>query len=142
MLLVAGYFPTSPGWNISSSDNKFRDTISWVRGGSPQPFPPRVLDEHKLRTAEVCVGRSIFVAEEAKYVGLGPKESRPGDSICILLGGNVPYLLRPRTSSALDDAGNKTWEFIGECYVRGIMDGEAMDQISDRTVEYTDFEIR
>ena len=38
--------------------------------------------------------------------------------MCILLGGKVPYILR--------EVGPGEHYFLGECYVHGIMDGEAM----------------
>lgn len=42
-----------------------------------------------------------------------------GDSIVILFGGNVPYVLR-----SLND---NQWRFVGECYLDGYMNGEALD---------------
>ena len=40
-----------------------------------------------------------------------------GDEGCILFGGDVPYILRPT-------AEDKEFQFVGDCYVHGIMDGE------------------
>lgn len=42
-----------------------------------------------------------------------------GDKGCILLGGDVSYILRPT-------AEDKEFQFVGDCYVHGIMDGEAI----------------
>lgn len=63
--------------------------------------------------------------------GLGPRETRAGDCICILHGCSVPVVLR-RT----DDADE--WRLVGECFVYGLMDGEAMDikAFTDRTQEF------
>jgi hypothetical protein len=47
-----------------------------------------------------------------------PDDTEKGDLICVFDGGEVPYLLRP--------AGNDSYILIGECYLHGIMDGEAM----------------
>ncbi|MCJ1403966.1 hypothetical protein MMC11_007189 [Xylographa trunciseda] len=49
--------------------------------------------------------------------GLGPRSMRPGDSICIFSGGLVPFILRK------DGARHR---LIGEAYVHGIMDGQAI----------------
>jgi hypothetical protein len=38
--------------------------------------------------------------------------------VCVLLGGKVPFVLWPA------DGGCR---FVGECYVHGIMPGEALD---------------
>jgi hypothetical protein len=47
-----------------------------------------------------------------------PKGSREGDFICILFGGEVPYVLRPMN--------NGYYCVIGECYVDDIMHGESL----------------
>ncbi|KAE8444364.1 hypothetical protein EG329_000564 [Mollisiaceae sp. DMI_Dod_QoI] len=61
-------------------------------------------------------GRRYFVTE-SMYMGLAPADSEPGDHVVVLLGGQVPFVLRPVTEG---------WKFVGECYVHGIMDGEIM----------------
>ncbi|KAF4962548.1 hypothetical protein FSARC_9326 [Fusarium sarcochroum] len=61
--------------------------------------------------------RRFFVTESG-YIGLGPPDLEPRDSICVLLGGRVAYALRKGSDG--------TWSYIGECYVHGIMDGEAV----------------
>ena len=53
------------------------------------------------------------------YLGRVPLGSVIGDKICILFGGCVPFVLR--------ETGDGHFKFIGECYVHGIMDGEAME---------------
>lgn len=47
-----------------------------------------------------------------------PKTSEKGDIICVLFGGQVPYVLRPRN----DDC----YAVVGECYMDGIMHGESL----------------
>ncbi|RFU27148.1 hypothetical protein B7463_g9190, partial [Scytalidium lignicola] len=49
--------------------------------------------------------------------GLAPAGTRKGDLVCILFGCSVPVVLRSR-----DDH----FEVVGECYVHGMMDGEAV----------------
>jgi len=43
-----------------------------------------------------------------------------GDIICVLLSGPTPYVLRPNLSGT-------AYIFIGECYVHGLMNAEALD---------------
>lgn len=57
-------------------------------------------------------------------MGLGPAETQNGDVICIILGSEVPFLLR------LGDNGRYT--FAGECYVHGFTDGEAFKELQRR----------
>ncbi|KAK1988623.1 heterokaryon incompatibility protein [Colletotrichum cereale] len=49
---------------------------------------------------------------------MAPREARMGDAVCVLLGSEVPFVIRP-TSRGM-------YEMIGEAYVSGIMDGEAL----------------
>ncbi|CAI6095947.1 unnamed protein product [Clonostachys chloroleuca] len=67
----------------------------------------------------VCHGRKAFTATDCS-MGLGPDVLRPGDLVCVLFGGPVPYILRPFR-------GNE-YHFVGECFVPGHMDGEAIAQ--------------
>ena len=48
-----------------------------------------------------------------------PGATQAGDSIALLQGGKVPFVLRPH---------GKNWQLIGEAYVHGIMEGEAWDR--------------
>jgi hypothetical protein len=52
------------------------------------------------------------------YVGSVPKRTQPNDSIFLLMGCDVPLVLRPQE--------NGLYQLVGECYVHGIMRGEAM----------------
>jgi heterokaryon incompatibility protein (HET) len=63
------------------------------------------------------------------YMGLGPPDSAIGDVVAILIGCNVPVILRPRGES---------WFFVSEAYVCGIMDGELMPKESTAEVERTE----
>lgn len=75
---------------------------------------------YKTDKVPTCIERCFFVTEDGKY-GLCPWMAREGDVIVLLSGGQVPYLLRPVEASS---EGNETFEFVGECFVEGIMYGE------------------
>lgn len=61
-------------------------------------------------------GRVMFVSASG-WLGLAPHGSREGDVVFVPVGGDVPSVLRP---------GWEGFELVGECYVQGIMEGEAM----------------
>lgn len=61
------------------------------------------------------------------FVGVGPGAMEPGDSIYILAGGPLPYVLRP----VPDAACLNTFELVGSCYVHGVMDGQAVDGLGE-----------
>jgi len=52
-------------------------------------------------------------------LGSMPKGAEVGDKICVLYGGSLPYVIR--------GCGNGRYRFIGDCYVHGVMYGEAMN---------------
>jgi hypothetical protein len=66
-----------------------------------------------------CNNRRLFIASSGE-IGLGPQVTTEGDTIAILYGCNTPVILRQINASELN------YEFVGECFIHGIMDGEAV----------------
>ncbi|PMD28931.1 hypothetical protein L207DRAFT_380461, partial [Hyaloscypha variabilis F] len=64
--------------------------------------------------------RKLFTTVQG-YMGLAPSTAREGDLVCVLLGGDVPFILRPSKSN---------YSLIGESYVHGIMDGEKIQDVN------------
>ncbi|KAE9365935.1 hypothetical protein N431DRAFT_278717, partial [Stipitochalara longipes BDJ] len=88
---------------------------------------PLSLDESDLckrHALEVALNRITFARRlfwtNGGYLGLGPAGMTERDVICVFHGGQVLYVLR--------DAGTGVYEFLGECYVHGLMDGEAIKE--------------
>ncbi|KAK2763903.1 hypothetical protein FQN54_009522 [Arachnomyces sp. PD_36] len=69
-----------------------------------------------LDTSEL-EGTALITTKEG-YIGLTPKEGQPGDKVCIILGCDVPILLRPTLTSS--------FLVIGPCFVQGLLDAEAL----------------
>jgi Heterokaryon incompatibility protein (HET) len=65
------------------------------------------------------------------FIGLVHETSLPGDKIYGFLGGNVLYTVRKPETLGKDDE----FEFIGECYLHGLMDGEIMNWVEKGTVQ-------
>ncbi|OJD33101.1 ankyrin and het domain-containing protein [Diplodia corticola] len=63
------------------------------------------------------------------FLGIGPEHLSEQDSIWILPGAHVPLVLR--------DVGQAQWLVVGEAYVHGIMDGEALE----KTPEFQNIEL-
>jgi hypothetical protein len=76
-----------------------------------------------LSTPDVLRGRCFFTTSLG-YIGIGPRGICSGDKIAILLGGNMPFVIRGDSPSS---------RFVGEAYVHGIMQGEFMN--SSATIE-------
>jgi hypothetical protein len=62
--------------------------------------------------------RLIAITQGGYFVAL-PEMAQRGDLVCVLFGCSVPVVLR-----RLDE--HNSYTFIGECYLHGFMDGEAI----------------
>ena len=62
-----------------------------------------------------CLYRS-FATTQKGYLALVPAQAAPGQLLCVLRGGNVPFVMNQR--------GDGYFDLVGEAYVHGIMDGE------------------
>ncbi|MCJ1451337.1 hypothetical protein MMC28_001673 [Mycoblastus sanguinarius] len=144
---------TAGGWSDTSAlpPDPFWRTLVADRGPNglnPPPFYPRackaalnqsVKGGHISTNTLVHNGKSSVVAKflrrvqeviwmrrlvitEHQLLGLVPEETKKYDLICILYGCSVPVVLRKLEDPATSE---EYFEFVGECYVHGIMDGEA-----------------
>ena len=143
------------GWDDHTAEppDQFWRTLVADRGPNglnPPTFYPRackaarnqsVKGSHISTSSLVHYGKSTIVAKFARRVqeviwmrrlittesdllGLAPAETKKRDLICILYGCSVPVVLRMHSK---DKTGKEYFQFIGECYVHGLMDGEAFD---------------
>lgn len=74
-----------------------------------------------------CAGNCMFTTTHG-LVGLCPAGVQAGDFVVILHGGDVPYIIRRNVSSRDCDESleiNERRSFVGECYLDGMMNGEA-----------------
>ena len=66
----------------------------------------------------------LFVSKRG-YIGLGPRNMRVGDTVHVFLGATVSFVLR-RVEQIAVSFQSARYEYIGNCYVQGIMNGEAL----------------
>jgi hypothetical protein len=65
-----------------------------------------------------------FFVSESGRTGLGPVDTQVDDKVAILIGGNVPYILRKIPPRPGKDYYGPRCFFVGECFVHGAMQGE------------------
>lgn len=78
--------------------------------------------------AENMMGR-CFCITDSGCMGLGSGAMARGDVVVVPYGCSTPVLLRPEGYSSEDDDGQRTQEyrFVGDAYIHGYMDGEALE---------------
>ncbi|KAJ1327037.1 protein SERAC1 [Microdochium nivale] len=102
-----------------------RDTIWNRRTCRLEPCRPPVMAESADASSET-----------GALVGLVPQHARRGDMLCVLYGCSVPVVLRKILPSS-QERGGTGWHLVGDAYVDGMMDGEALE----RGLPHEDFRI-
>jgi hypothetical protein len=73
-----------------------------------------------------------MITTGAGYVGLGGNACKAGDVICVICGCSTPIILRGKENA---------FQLVGEAYIHGIMNGEALKGIASRKYAMRDFEL-
>lgn len=95
---------------------KFHESKEYVRSlmDLREPIEPsRYID----RVTEMVGARAFFKTGNG-YIGLGPESIKSGDQACLILGCQFPLILRP--------SGTENYRVVGECYIDGFMESEAL----------------
>lgn len=102
---------------------------AYAKGGSASRFCETAV--------AICERRRLFLTLNG-FLGLGPDNVREGDVLAVLSGGDIPFLLRATQNSeaSFGEAGapsigevhspDQQYHLVGECYVEGLMNGEAV----------------
>jgi hypothetical protein len=77
--------------------------------------------------SNLCGGNSgrVIILTSQGYMGLAPEATKKGDSIALLKGGKLPFVVRRE---------EENWVIVGSCYIHGIMNGEDFDDARCRTM--------
>lgn len=142
-------FVRTPTWHfisVTDKDQFFWVFMSWLVevSGSPLELPGVIWDaakthfrtedayDHKFRNCrnyciaavEVTTKRRFAVTAQGRYA-LVPSQTQKGDIIALIRGAECPYVIRRAADS---DDGHERYTLVGDCYVNGIMHGEAFDE--------------
>ncbi|KAI0912242.1 heterokaryon incompatibility protein-domain-containing protein [Ustulina deusta] len=96
---------------------------------------PKYIEDFLKRVQSVIWNRRVFRSPgrpgpDEKFMGLAPRQTQVGDKICILFGCSVPVVLRAHPRSHMRMAPRVCWELVGEAYVDGVMEGQAVHHCS------------
>jgi len=115
------------GWQRPTIDKMRRVVAELLRTPLETEHP---IVETFLKTVNTMMRERILFRATNGFLGLGPKQVRPGDFICILFGCAVPVVLRKHELNKEQDARREQkadlYRLLGNCYVHGIMNGEFM----------------
>uniref|UniRef100_A0A0B7KB35 Heterokaryon incompatibility domain-containing protein n=1 Tax=Bionectria ochroleuca TaxID=29856 RepID=A0A0B7KB35_BIOOC len=78
------------------------------------------VDDYMDQLQDIAKYRCPFRTSTGR-IGIGPHQMKSGDRIHVLAGASVPYAMREGTDRKL--------RLLGEVYLHGIMDGEALDNV-------------
>ncbi|KAE8446869.1 hypothetical protein EG329_011500 [Mollisiaceae sp. DMI_Dod_QoI] len=74
------------------------------------------------RAATGASSNRRFARTTRGYYVMGPGAMEKGDIVCVLFGGKMPFCLRPFL-------GSRCYLLVGECYIYGFMNGEAVEML-------------
>jgi hypothetical protein len=149
--LVAGYIEFTPwasGGRAQSPEILHPDYTCFylrlmqaVTGVGGMPWKYRSAETYAKAAREKTMRRGVFATEDLpeqkgndissrsrKLLGLGPEVAQVGDWVVVAEGGCVPLVVRKHHDDGTSGLENGTWRLMGgECYVHGMMDGEAAE---------------
>jgi hypothetical protein len=85
---------------------------------------------------KTALGNRCLVFPSTGHVCLGPQTMEVDHVVAIFSGCNTPVILRPLGNDCNEYA------FVGDCYIHGIMDGEAVEAHHERNGEDVIFFLR
>jgi hypothetical protein len=110
--------------NVTNSGNlNTRELIA----DSTQPY---LMRQYLKRAQSVTWNRRVIKDYKRNLFGLAPTTAELKDIVCILFGSSVPVILREHCT----ETGKPDYfEFVGESYIHGKMDGEACEALDHAT---------
>jgi hypothetical protein len=127
-ILGAAFFESRFRSYMRSAETKSFPLFMYVATGGRRfiSFP---LDIHA--STELVSSHSVTESSDI-MIGLGPNTAKKGDKICILLGCNIPVVIRPKGDHYI---------FIGEAFIHGAMYGELMERLNEGKSEPQSFSL-
>jgi hypothetical protein len=117
--------------------SRYQQWLKYIESESPQEMDNNDVFEFQV-TFNMAIAVRRFVVTEKGYMGWVPVEVEVGDAVVLLNGGKVPYILGPLgeqkagdeegNNAAKEPSGKQKYEFIGDAYIHGVMDGECYDE--------------
>lgn len=127
--------------SASQADNALLDRIleTLVAEAEDLRGDPQAVAVYLTLAQNFCFNRTFLITADGK-MGIGPSAAQSGDTVTVLFGAGVPFVLRPRHAPQAQEQGRAgreekrraeqpvrcDWHVVGESYVQGLMHGEAI----------------
>ncbi|KAH0565728.1 hypothetical protein GP486_000870 [Trichoglossum hirsutum] len=96
---IRAFLLESSGFALVSAPENFTGSQAEPSGGISDNF---------IRPAKMfSYNRRVYLTRKG-FIGIGPKVMRPGDEVCVLFGGRMPFIVRPMDGHHV---------FIGDTYL-------------------------
>jgi hypothetical protein len=133
----------------AKKDTKKGQLLSWAKLRTAFQFKrdQAMLDEEPSQQLLIyyaklaTYGRQLIKSVNG-HVGLTTIGAQEGDLICILFGARLPFILQyaDRRADEREDYPNHTrYHVVGEAYIHGLMQGEAMQVFKDKSLPEHEF---
>jgi hypothetical protein len=126
-------------WYKRASEHHEQDFWTWwtaVLVGAVEKDQGSAMNAFLANITTALSRRRLFITKLG-YIGNGPAKMERSDDVFILCGGKMPLLLRPDSSETfqqgLSSEPRPLHTLVGDCYIHGIMDGEAASDFEYRS---------
>ena len=120
---------SSNGKNVMTDEQALRIRDKYPRPGELFGSTLPLYGEHYNRALhQAAIGRWFFRTHRG-YVGIRPRNLSRNDHVVILKGGSLPFVVRQVGVCDLEQ--RPVYELLGEAYVHGLSDGEALQDFND-----------
>ncbi|KAI8721720.1 HET domain-containing protein [Fusarium sp. LHS14.1] len=103
-------------YNGSEPDHRAsQEDVARVQNYARGSWDPQIAESAR----DMARSQAFFITESG-YFGIGPPDAKIGDEVWVLLCGKVPHVIRRSSEKSLE------FEYVGDAYVQGIMDGEVI----------------
>lgn len=106
-------------WFIDAFDDALPPAPGVAKLPQERPELPKLWVTVEKAITERCAMRNLSVTTGGR-LGQMPIGTERGDLVCILIGGQVPFVIRPT------EPGSTMYHLIGDCFLNGAMNGEML----------------
>ncbi|VUC34132.1 unnamed protein product [Clonostachys rosea] len=106
-----------------------------IHGNEPNPDVTQQMSVLTIALWTFMAGRKVFRTHRG-LLGISAEGTKVGDEVWDIVGGQVPFVLRPKKTKIRETPGVErvaSLQVVGEAYVHGVMKGELWKRVEEET---------